>query len=85
MAAGSKATIVTYRGIFGRIVAQDRDCAAECSAAPTRDEKIAVAAGRGPGEYGVDSAEVARYASMARTPEGFAVYMDGFAPACVRP
>jgi glutaconate CoA-transferase subunit A len=31
------------------------------------------------GEYPADTAEIARYAAMARTPAGFAVYMDGFA------
>jgi glutaconate CoA-transferase subunit A len=30
------------------------------------------------GEYAADGAEIARYAQMARTPEGFRAYMDGF-------
>ena len=31
------------------------------------------------GEYPADDAELARYARMARSAEGFAAYMDGFA------
>jgi glutaconate CoA-transferase subunit A len=34
------------------------------------------------GEYATDGAEVARYAKMARSAEGFAAYMKGFAQAC---
>ena len=30
------------------------------------------------GEYPADDAEIARYARMARSAEGFAAYMDGF-------
>ena len=30
------------------------------------------------GEYRVDDEEVARYARMARSREGFAAYLDGF-------
>ncbi len=30
------------------------------------------------GEYPADPDEIARYAAMARTPEGFAAYIDGF-------
>ena len=31
------------------------------------------------GEYPADDAEVARYARLAKSAEGFAAYMDGFA------
>jgi glutaconate CoA-transferase subunit A len=32
------------------------------------------------GEYATDDAELARYAKMARSAEGFAAYLQGFAP-----
>jgi len=83
MAQASKATIVTVERIAEESLLKTEDSAAGVLPA-LYVTKIAVAPqGAWPlglwGEYGVDTAEVARYATMARTPEGFAAYMDGFA------
>ena len=83
MAQASKATIVTVERISEESLLKTEDSAAGVLPA-LYVTKIAVAPrGAWPlplwGEYGVDTAEVARYAAMARTPEGFAAYMDGFA------
>jgi glutaconate CoA-transferase, subunit A len=83
MAQAAKATIVTVERIVeGSLLATEDSAAGVLPALYVT--KIAVAPrGAWPlglwGEYPVDSAEVARYAAMARTPEGFAAYMDGFA------
>ncbi|MCO5085697.1 MAG: CoA synthetase, partial [Methylobacteriaceae bacterium] len=83
MAQAAKATIVTVERIVEGSLLKTEDSAAGVLPA-LYVTKIAVAPrGAWPlplwGEYGVDTAEVARYAAMARTPEGFAAYMDGFA------
>ena len=83
MAQAAKATIVTVERISETSLLASEDSAAGVLPA-LYVTKIAVAPrGAWPlglwGEYPVDSAEVARYAAMAKTPEGFAAYMDGFA------
>ena len=83
MAQAAKATIVTVERICETSLLASEDSAAGVLPA-LYVTKIAVAPrGAWPlglwGEYAVDSAEVARYAAMAKTPEGFAAYMDGFA------
>ncbi len=82
MAHASKATLVTVERISEISLLRDEDSAAGVLPALYVD-KIAVAPrGAWPiglwGEYPADTAEIARYAAMARTPEGFAAYMDGF-------
>jgi glutaconate CoA-transferase subunit A len=83
MAHAARATLVTVERLSESSLLGDEDSAAGVLPALYVD-KIAVAPrGAWPlglwGEYPADSAEIARYAAMARTPEGFAAYMDGFA------
>jgi glutaconate CoA-transferase, subunit A len=82
MAYAAKTTLVTVERISETSLLQDeRDAAGVLPALYV--SQIAVAErGAWPlglwGEYPADGAEVARYAQMARTPEGFRAYMDGF-------
>lgn len=83
MAYASKATLVTVERIRATSLLSDEDAAAGILPA-LYVEKIAVAPrGAWPiglwGEYPPDAAEIARYAAMAQTAEGFAAYMAGFA------
>jgi len=83
MAHAAKATLVTVERLSETSLLHDEDSAAGVLAA-LYVESIAVAPrGAWPlglwGEYPADTAEIARYGGMARTPEGFAAYMDGFA------
>lgn len=82
MAHAAKATLVTVERISETSLLNDEDSAAGVLPA-LYVSKIAVAPrGAWPiglwGEYPPDTAEIARYAAMAQTPEGFAAYMDGF-------
>ena len=83
MAQASKATIVTVERISETSLLADEDSAAGVLPALYVSKIAVVPQGAWPlglwGEYPVDSAEISRYAAMARTPEGFAAYMDGFA------
>jgi glutaconate CoA-transferase subunit A len=82
MAYAAKTTLVTVERISERsLLADERDAAGVLPALYV--SQIAVAErGAWPyglwGEYAADVAEIARYAQMARTPEGFRAYMDGF-------
>jgi len=83
MAHAAKATLVTVERLSETSLLDDEDSAAGVLPA-LYVESIAVAPrGAWPlglwGEYPADTAEISRYAAMARTPEGFAAYMDGFA------
>lgn len=82
MAYASKATLVTVERINETSLLHDEASAAGVLPA-LYVERIALAPrGAWPiglwGEYPADTAEIARYAAMARTPEGFAAYMHGF-------
>ncbi|MFV0282059.1 MAG: CoA transferase subunit A [Rhodoblastus sp.] len=83
MAQAAKATIVTVERIVeGSLLASEESAAGVLPALYVT--KVAVAPrGAWPlglwGEYGVDTDEIARYAAMARSADGFAAYMDGFA------
>ena len=82
MAHASKATLVTVERISEESLLRSEDSAAGVLPA-LYVSKIAVAPrGAWPlglwGEYAADAAELARYAAMARTREGFAQYMEGF-------
>jgi glutaconate CoA-transferase subunit A len=82
MAHAAKTTLVTVERISETSLFDDeRDAAGILPALYV--SQIAVAErGAWPlglwGEYPADSAEIARYAQMARTPEGFRAYVDGF-------
>jgi glutaconate CoA-transferase, subunit A len=83
MAHAAKATLVTVERISETSLLHDEDSAAGVLPA-LYVSKIAVAPrGAWPiglwGEYPADVAEIARYAAMAQTQEGFVAYMDGFA------
>lgn len=83
MAHAAKATLVTVERISETSLLKDENSAAGVLPA-LYVEKIAQAPrGAWPiglwGEYPADPAEIARYAAMARTPGGFAAYVDGFA------
>jgi glutaconate CoA-transferase subunit A len=82
MAYAAKTTLVTVERIRETSLLDDeRDAAGVLPALYVSQVAIA---GRGAwplglwGEYAADGAEIARYAQMARTPEGFRAYMDGF-------
>jgi glutaconate CoA-transferase subunit A len=83
VAYAAKTTLVTVERIGDTSLFDDeRDAAGVLPALYV--SQIAIAArGAWPlglwGEYAADAAEIARYAQMARTPEGFRAYMDGFA------
>lgn len=83
MAHAARATLVTVERISETSLLENENSAAGVLPA-LYVEKIAQAPrGAWPiglwGEYPADPAEIARYAAMARTPEGFAAYVDGFA------
>jgi glutaconate CoA-transferase, subunit A len=83
VAQASKATLVTVERLSETSLLRDENSAAGVLPALYVD-KIAVAPrGAWPiglwGEYPPDTAEIARYAAMARTAEGFLAYMDAFA------
>jgi glutaconate CoA-transferase subunit A len=82
MAYAAKTTLVTVERIRETSLFEDeRDAAGVLPALYVSQVAIAER-GAWPlglwGEYPADSAEIARYAQMARTPEGFRAYMDGF-------
>jgi glutaconate CoA-transferase subunit A len=82
MAYAAKTTLVTVERISETsLLADERDAAGVVPALYI--SQIAIAErGTWPlglwGEYAADGAEIARYAQMARTSEGFRAYMDGF-------
>ena len=82
MAYASKATLVTVERISETSLLHDEDSAAGVLPALYIDRIAVAPRGAWPiglwSEYPADTAEIARYAAMARTPEGFAAYMDGF-------
>jgi glutaconate CoA-transferase subunit A len=82
MAYASKATLVTVERISETSLLHDEDSAAGVLPALYIERIAVVPRGAWPiglwGEYPADTAEIARYAAMARTPEGFAAHMDGF-------
>jgi glutaconate CoA-transferase subunit A len=82
MAYAAKTTLVTVERIRETSLLDDeRDAAGVLPALYVSQVAIAER-GAWPlglwGEYAADGAEIARYARMARTPEGFRAYMDGF-------
>jgi glutaconate CoA-transferase subunit A len=82
MAYAAKTTLVTVERISETSLFEDeRDAAGVLPALYVSQVAIAER-GAWPlglwGEYPADGAEIARYAQMARTPEGFRAYMDGF-------
>jgi glutaconate CoA-transferase subunit A len=82
MAQAARKTLVTVERICETSLLRDENSAAGVLPALYVD-KIAVAPhGAWPiglwGEYAADPAEIARYAAMARTRDGFAAYLDGF-------
>lgn len=83
MAQAAKATLVTVERISETTLLHDEDSAAGVLPALYVGKIAVVPRGAWPlglwGEYPADSAEIARYAAMAQTPEGFAAYMNGFA------
>ena len=82
MAHAAKATLVTVERVSETSLLHDEDAAAGVLPALYVDKIAVVPRGAWPiglwGEYPVDPTEIARYAAMARTREGFAAYMDGF-------
>ena len=82
MAYAAKRTFVTVERIVERNLMETEDSAAGVLPSLYID-KVAVAP-RGtwplplPGEYPVDDAEIARYAAMARSEDGFRAYLSGF-------
>jgi glutaconate CoA-transferase subunit A len=83
MAYAAKTTLVTVERISETsLLADERDAAGVLPALYVSQVAIAER-GAWPlglwGEYPADSAEIARYAQMARTREGFRAYMDTFA------
>jgi glutaconate CoA-transferase, subunit A len=82
MAYASKATLVTVERISETSLLDDEDSAAGVLPALYVERIAVVPRGAWPiglwGEYPADTAEIARYAAMARTKDGFAAYMDGF-------
>ncbi len=83
MAHAAKATLVTVERLRETSLLNDEDAAAGVLPALYVDSIAVVPRGAWPlglwGEYPADTAEIARYAAMARTAAGFAAYMDGFA------
>jgi glutaconate CoA-transferase, subunit A len=82
MAYAAKSTLVTVERISETSLLDDERDAAGVLPALYVSHIALAERGAWPlglwGEYPTDSAEVARYAQMARTPEGFRAYMDGF-------
>ena len=83
MAYAAKTTLVTVERISETSLLADENSAAGVLPALYVTAIARVQRGAWPlglwGEYPADAAEIARYARMAKTPEGFAAYMDGFA------
>ncbi len=83
MAHAAKATLVTVERLSDTSLLRDESSAAGVLPALYVDRIAVAARGAWPlglwGEYPPDNAEIARYAAMARTPEGFGAYMDTFA------
>ena len=83
MAHAAKATLVTVERISETSLLRDEESAAGVLPALYVDRIAVAPRGAWPiglwGEYPADTAEIGRYAAMARTREGFAAYMDGFA------
>lgn len=83
MAYAAKTTLVTVERISDTPLLQTEDSAAGVLPALYVTSIAVAPRGAWPiglwGAYPPDGAEIARYASMARTAEGFAAYMDGFA------
>jgi glutaconate CoA-transferase subunit A len=82
MAQAARATLVTVERIVETSLLHDENSAAGVLPALYVDRIAEAPRGAWPiglwGEYPADPAEIARYAAMARTPEGFAAYVDGF-------
>jgi glutaconate CoA-transferase subunit A len=82
MAYAAKTTLVTVERIRDTSLFEDERDAAGVLPALYVSQIALAERGAWPlglwGEYPADSAEIARYAQMARTPEGFRAYMDGF-------
>jgi glutaconate CoA-transferase subunit A len=82
MAYAAKTTLVTVERISETSLLADENTAAGVLPALYVTAIAQARHGAWPlglwGEYPIDDAEVARYARMARTPEGFAAYMEGF-------
>jgi glutaconate CoA-transferase, subunit A len=82
MAHAAKTTLVTVERISETSLFEDERHAAGVLPALYVSQVAIAERGAWPlglwGEYPADSAEIARYAQMARTPEGFRTYMDGF-------
>ncbi len=83
MAHASKMTLVTVERISDTSLLADENQAAGVLPALYVSAIAEVANGAWPlglwGEYATDDAEVARYAAMAKSADGFAAYMKGFA------
>jgi glutaconate CoA-transferase subunit A len=83
MAYAAKTTLVTVERISETSLLADENTAAGVLPALYVTAIAQVKHGAWPlglwGEYPADDAEIARYARMARSAEGFAAYMDGFA------
>ena len=83
MAYAAKTTLVTVERIRETSLLADENSAA--GVLPALYVTAIAQARRGAwplglwGEYPADDAEIARYARMAKSAEGFAAYMDGFA------
>lgn len=82
MAYAAKATLVTVERIRETSLLEDENSAAGVLPALYVTAIAEARNGAWPlglwGEYRVDDAEVARYARMAKTAEGFAAYLEGF-------
>ncbi len=82
MAYAAKQTFVTVERIVERNLLETEDSAAGVLPALYVDRVAVATHGAWPlplwDEYAGDDAEVARYAGMARTPEGFAAYISEF-------
>ena len=83
MAYAAKTTLVTVERISETSLLADENSAAGVLPALYVTAIAQVQRGAWPlglwGEYPADDAEIARYARMAKSAEGFAAYMDGFA------
>jgi glutaconate CoA-transferase subunit A len=83
MAQAARATLVTVERISETSLLGDENSAAGVLPALYVDRIAQAPRGAWPlglwGEYPADPDEIARYAAMARTPEGFAAYVEGFA------
>jgi glutaconate CoA-transferase subunit A len=82
MAYAAKSTLVTVERISETSLFEDERNAAGVLPALYVSQMAVAERGAWPlglwGEYDADGAEIARYAQMARTVQGFRAYMDGF-------